>query len=56
MVSCGPREETSYPKPSGGLMNVSTEVLGNARIVSWDNQRRKLELVVSLAREVWGDR
>ncbi len=24
--------------------------------ISWDNQRRKLELVVSLAREVWGDR
>jgi 5-methyltetrahydropteroyltriglutamate--homocysteine methyltransferase len=26
---------------------------GNA--ISWDHQRRKLELVVSLAREVWGD-
>jgi 5-methyltetrahydropteroyltriglutamate--homocysteine methyltransferase len=24
--------------------------------ISWDNQRRKLELVVSLAREVWGDK
>ena len=24
--------------------------------ISWDNQRRKLELVVSLAREVWGGR
>jgi 5-methyltetrahydropteroyltriglutamate--homocysteine methyltransferase len=23
--------------------------------ISWDNQRRKLELVVGLAREVWGD-
>lgn len=23
--------------------------------ISWDNQRRKLELVVSVAREVWGD-
>lgn len=23
--------------------------------ISWDNQRRKLELVVQLAREVWGD-
>jgi 5-methyltetrahydropteroyltriglutamate--homocysteine methyltransferase len=23
--------------------------------ISWDNQRRKLELVVSLAREVWGE-
>jgi len=23
--------------------------------ISWDNQRRKMELVVSLAREVWGD-
>ena len=27
---------------------------GNA--ISWDNQRRKMELVVGLAREVWGDR
>jgi 5-methyltetrahydropteroyltriglutamate--homocysteine methyltransferase len=24
--------------------------------ISWDNQRRKLELVVEVAREVWGDR
>ncbi|MEO8313741.1 MAG: 5-methyltetrahydropteroyltriglutamate--homocysteine S-methyltransferase [Pseudomonadota bacterium] len=24
--------------------------------ISWDNQRRKLELVVDVAREVWGDR
>ncbi len=24
--------------------------------ISWDNQRRKLELVVNVAREVWGDR
>jgi 5-methyltetrahydropteroyltriglutamate--homocysteine methyltransferase len=23
--------------------------------ISWDNQRRKLELVVEVAREVWGD-
>jgi 5-methyltetrahydropteroyltriglutamate--homocysteine methyltransferase len=23
--------------------------------ISWDNQRRKLELVVDIAREVWGD-
>ncbi len=24
--------------------------------ISWDNQRRKLELVVDVAREVWGER
>ncbi|MEO6080966.1 MAG: 5-methyltetrahydropteroyltriglutamate--homocysteine S-methyltransferase [Steroidobacteraceae bacterium] len=24
--------------------------------ISWDNQRRKMELVVDLAREIWGDR
>jgi 5-methyltetrahydropteroyltriglutamate--homocysteine methyltransferase len=24
--------------------------------ISWDNQRRKLEMVVKIAREVWGDR
>ncbi|MFO7324896.1 MAG: 5-methyltetrahydropteroyltriglutamate--homocysteine S-methyltransferase [Pseudomonadota bacterium] len=31
----------------------ASSVEGNA--ISWDNQRRKLELVVKVAREVWGD-
>jgi 5-methyltetrahydropteroyltriglutamate--homocysteine methyltransferase len=31
----------------------ASSVEGNA--ISWDNQRRKLELVVEVARQVWGD-